>query len=61
MIMSFKDKEAAKLFNLQSSRRLPRPFSDRQGQHSISVNDQYRICFYWKDRHAHQVEIVDYH
>ena len=34
---------------------------DRKGQHSIRVNDQYRICFVWRDGHAHNVEIVDYH
>lgn len=34
---------------------------DRAGQHSIRVNDQWRICFVWKDGHAHEVEIVDYH
>jgi proteic killer suppression protein len=34
---------------------------DRQGQHSIRMNDQYRICFVWKDDGAHEVEIVDYH
>ncbi len=34
---------------------------DRQGQHSIRINDQYRICFVWRDNHAHDVEIVDYH
>jgi toxin HigB-1 len=33
----------------------------RQGQHSIRVNNQWRICFIWKDNNAHQVEIVDYH
>jgi proteic killer suppression protein len=33
----------------------------RDGQHSIRVNDQWRICFLWKDNHAHEVEIVDYH
>ena len=32
----------------------------RSGQHSIRINDQWRICFVWKDNHAHQVEIVDY-
>ena len=35
--------------------------ADRQGQHSIRINDQWRICFVWKDGDAHQVEIVDYH
>ena len=34
---------------------------DRQGQHSIRINDQFRICFFWRDGNAHQVEIVDYH
>lgn len=33
----------------------------RAGQHSIRVNDQWRICFVWKDGDAHDVEIVDYH
>ncbi len=31
------------------------------GRHSIRINDQWRICFVWKDGHAHEVEIVDYH
>lgn len=35
--------------------------ADRRGQHSIRVNDQWRICFIWKDGDAHGVEIVDYH
>ena len=34
---------------------------DRAGQHAIRVNDQWRICFVWKDDGAHGVEIVDYH
>ena len=34
---------------------------DRAGRHSIRINDQWRICFLWRDGHAHQVEIVDYH
>jgi len=34
---------------------------DRAGQHSIRINDQWRICFVWKDGHAHAVEIVDDH
>jgi proteic killer suppression protein len=33
----------------------------RRGQHSIRINDQWRICFIWRDSHAHEVEIVDYH
>ena len=34
---------------------------DRKGQYSIRVNDQYRICFEWRDGDAHDVEIMDYH
>jgi proteic killer suppression protein len=34
---------------------------DRKGQHSIRVNDQWRVCFVWRKDGAHQVEIVDYH
>ena len=34
---------------------------DRKGQYSIRVNDRYRICFYWQNGGAEQVEIVDYH
>jgi toxin HigB-1 len=34
---------------------------NRKGQWSIRINDQWRICFNWKDGHAYNVEIVDYH
>jgi proteic killer suppression protein len=34
---------------------------DRKGQHSIRVNDQWRLCFTWKGDAAHAVELVDYH
>ena len=33
----------------------------RAGQHSISINDQWRICFVWRDGDAYHVEITDYH
>jgi len=33
----------------------------RHGQHSIRINDQYRICFRWEDGHADDVEVTDYH
>ncbi|MFI5127144.1 MAG: type II toxin-antitoxin system RelE/ParE family toxin [Candidatus Acidiferrales bacterium] len=33
----------------------------RKGQHSIRINDQWRICFVWRGGHCHDVEIVDYH
>lgn len=35
--------------------------NDRKGQYSIRINDQFRICFYWVDNDAENVEIVDYH
>ena len=34
---------------------------DRKGQHSIRINDQWRVCFTWKSGDAHEVEIVDDH
>jgi len=34
---------------------------DRDGQYSISINMQYRICFIWKEDEVYDVEIVDYH
>jgi proteic killer suppression protein len=34
---------------------------DRKGQHSIRINEQWRICFVWRDGHVQDVEIVDYH
>jgi len=41
--------------------RLEALHGKRRGQHSIRINDQWRICFVWKDGDAHDVEIVDYH
>lgn len=35
--------------------------NDRKGQHSIAINDQYRVCFVWRDGDAYDVEIVNYH
>jgi proteic killer suppression protein len=93
MIRSFACRETEKLFNDESSRRLPVqiqrvarrkllvlhqarslndlrvPYGnhlealkdDRKGQHSIRVNDQWRICFRWHGEDALDVEIVDYH
>ena len=93
MIRSFACKETERLFNDESSRRLPTqiqrvarrellllhqarsltdlrvPYGnhlealkdDRQGQHSIRVNDQWRICFRWSEGEAYDVEISDYH
>lgn len=41
--------------------RLEKLTGNRDGQHSIRVNDQYRICFVWKLDGVHQVAVVDYH
>ena len=41
--------------------RLEQLKGDRKGQHSIRINDQWRICFIWKEENAIYVEIVDYH
>ena len=41
--------------------RLERLKGDRRGQHSIRINDQYRVCFRWRDGDAYEVEVVDYH
>jgi proteic killer suppression protein len=93
MIASFRDKEAATIWDGRHSRRLPGDIQvaalrklrllnaaqsladlrvppanrlealrgDRGGQHSIRINNQWRICFIWREGHAHEVEIVDYH
>ena len=54
---------AVELGNLRipPGNRLEALTGDRKGQHSIRVNDQYRVCFRWSDGNAHDVEIVDYH
>lgn len=41
--------------------RLEKLTGDREGQHSIRINDQWRICLRWKEGNAHDVEITDYH
>ncbi|MDE3109475.1 MAG: type II toxin-antitoxin system RelE/ParE family toxin [Acidobacteriota bacterium] len=41
--------------------RLERLAGDREGQHSIRINDQWRICFVWNEGDAFDVEIVDFH
>ena len=93
MIRSFACPETEKLFNDESSRRLPLqiqrvarrkllvlhqarslndlrvPYGnrlealkdDRKGQHSIRINDQWRVCFRWQGEDVLDVEIVDYH
>ena len=46
---------------LPPSNRLDALKGDRQGQHRIRINVRWRICFVWREGHAEQVEIVDYH
>jgi proteic killer suppression protein len=50
-----------KSLRIPPSNRLERLKGDRAGQHSIRINDQWRICFTWKSGDAYDVEIVDYH
>ena len=55
---------AARLLNdltIPPGNRLEALKGDRRGQHSIRVNDQYRICFRWEEPYAREVQIVDYH
>jgi proteic killer suppression protein len=93
VIKSIKDKETARIFRRERSRRLPDDIQqvayrklrmisnakslqdlrsppanrleklrgDRAGQHSIRINDRWRICFRWRGNDAFDVEIVDYH
>jgi proteic killer suppression protein len=93
MIRSFADTETERIWNGESSRKLPYDMQDRAlirlrmlhqaetlddlrnppsnrlhalkddraGQHSISINMQWRICFVWRDGGADGVEITDYH
>lgn len=93
MIRSFRDRETAKVFRRERTRklgpdvqrmaqrklavldaaeslgdlrvppgnRLEKLSGDRVGQHSIRINDQWRICFRWRDGDAVDVEIADYH
>jgi proteic killer suppression protein len=54
---------ALALDNLQvpPGNRLEALHGDRRGQHSIRINDQFRVCFVWRDGNAFEVQIVDYH
>jgi len=93
MIKSFRDKETAKVWNREYSKKLPNNIQERalmklqqlhaagdlkdlsipasnqleplkgnrKGEYSIRINKQWRICFKWKDGHASDVEIADYH
>ncbi len=55
--------QAEKLADLRSPprNRLEALRGDRKGQHSIRINDQFRVCFVWTEQGPDEVEIVDYH
>ncbi len=53
--------EALDDLRLPPGNRLEKLTGDRSGQYSIRINQQWRICFVWKDGNAYDVEIVDYH
>jgi toxin HigB-1 len=93
MLKSFRDRQTARVFRRELSRRLPGDMQriayrkpvrldaaprletlrippgnrlealsgNRRGQHSIRINEQWRICFVWRDGDAYDVEIADYH
>ena len=46
---------------LPPANRLEKLSSDLEGQYNIRINDQWRICFTWREGNAYRVEIVDYH
>ena len=54
---------ALRVIDLQAppGNRLEKLKGDRNGQYSIRINDQWRICFSWREGDAYEVEIVDYH
>lgn len=60
-LVAFDAAEALDDLRVPPGNRLEELKGDRAGQHSIRVNDQWRICFRWKDADAYEVEIVDYH
>jgi toxin HigB-1 len=53
--------EALQDLRVPPGNRLERLSGDRAGQYSIRINDQWRICFTWRQENAYEVEIVDYH
>ena len=53
--------EALEFLRTPPGNRLEAPSGDRAGQWSIRINAQWRLCFEWRDGHAWNVEIVDYH
>ena len=60
-LMMLNDAIVLEDLRIPPNNRLEALTGDRQGQYSIRINDQYRICFRWLDNHSFDVEIVDYH
>ena len=46
---------------IPTGNRVERLRGNREGQHSIRINDQYRVCFRWEQGYADEVEVTDYH
>ena len=55
------DAQALEDLRTPPGNRLEALEADRSGQHSIRINDQFRVCFRWREGKAYDVEIVDYH
>lgn len=53
--------EDLKELRIPPGNRLERLRGDRKEQHSIRINEQYRVCFRWEDSDAYEVEVTDYH
>lgn len=60
-LIAINEAESISDLRIPPSNRLEHLKGNRKGQFSIRVNDQFRICFSWKDGNAYDVEIVDYH
>lgn len=65
MIKGFKDEAARAVFDGENPKGFPSDIlkvaGDRAGQHSIRINDQFRVCFKWTPEGPTEVEITDYH
>ena len=60
-LLYLKNAKDLKDLRIPSANRLEPSKGDRKGQHSIRINQQWRICFVWRKGDAYDVEIVDYH
>ncbi|EMJ62075.1 MULTISPECIES: type II toxin-antitoxin system RelE/ParE family toxin [Leptospira] len=60
LVMIARSKQVEDL-KIPPANHLEKLSGNKAGQHSIRINDQWRICFKWKDGNAYDVEIVDYH